>query len=415
VVEDYDNRYSRPFANGHAIGCERCHGPAAKHVANGGVISAGLDPTIVNPRKLPAALRESVCQQCHLEGKARVVRRGRRLEDFRPGLPLSSVLAVFEYADATGDKAVSHVEQMALSACYLGSSSERPMGCTTCHDPHRQVAPTQRVDFYRQRCLQCHAEHACSAPRIERAAKHDSCSDCHMPRFQSGDIVHTASTDHRIIRPGRAAAPAAALGGRLELFKGHDTAASDDDSSRDLGIALVESARVDADPLERGLALLDKACARFPTDLAALQARGDALLKLGRTQQAAAVLQNVLSQRPRREAALVRYALACEALGDDRAALTSWRQVVDVNPFLPLGREHLVALLAKERAWSDMRLHADAWLGLDPSNLEAHKAWIQVRLMSGERTEANAAFARACALYPFSRAALQAWFDDMQP
>src|SRR5436305_15335430 len=95
ALECYVDRYDHPFASGHSIGCERCHGPGQKHVTEGGLLTQGFDPTIVNPAKLDYPLREAVCQQCHLEGKARVVRRGRRVYQFRPGLPLESVLTTF--------------------------------------------------------------------------------------------------------------------------------------------------------------------------------------------------------------------------------------------------------------------------------------------------------------------------------
>jgi tetratricopeptide (TPR) repeat protein len=235
-----------------------------------------------------------------------------------------------------------------------------------------------------------------------------------MPPFQSSDIVHTASTDHRVIRPGKAKAPVPAVAGRLEPFLAKG-AIQDRELSRDRGIALVESAGHNAEALEQGLALLESACADFPTDMEALEAWGQALLQLGRAQRAAEVLRTMLNHRPRRESALVRYATACEAAGDDRSALDSWRQAVDVNPLLPLAREHLVALLAERGAWNEVRPHADAWLRLDPGNVEAHKAWIAVRIKSGESADAQAAFARARALYPFNRSELQTWFDTLQP
>ena len=42
------------------VGCERCHGPGSDHVK-------GLGP-MVNPAKLTGDRRDSVCNQCHLEG-----------------------------------------------------------------------------------------------------------------------------------------------------------------------------------------------------------------------------------------------------------------------------------------------------------------------------------------------------------
>ena len=76
-----------PIFQGHAIGCERCHGPGELHVNRGGP-STETDLTIVNPAHLAPALRDSVCQQCHLQGTFRFARAGREPLDFRPGLPL---------------------------------------------------------------------------------------------------------------------------------------------------------------------------------------------------------------------------------------------------------------------------------------------------------------------------------------
>src|SRR5262249_7228600 len=93
-VEGTENRYSQPVFRGHAIGCERCHGPGELHVRRP-ERSGGEPPNIVNPARLEPELREAVCQQCHLQGDVRVVRAGRMLTDFRPGLPLTSVESVF--------------------------------------------------------------------------------------------------------------------------------------------------------------------------------------------------------------------------------------------------------------------------------------------------------------------------------
>ena len=88
------NRYETPIFQGHAIGCERCHGPGELHVEQAG-LSAESDFTIVNPANLTPALRDSVCQQCHLQGSFRFARAGRELLDYRPGLPIHRFLAVF--------------------------------------------------------------------------------------------------------------------------------------------------------------------------------------------------------------------------------------------------------------------------------------------------------------------------------
>ena len=65
-------RYRQPIFLGHGIGCERCHGPGELHVSRPEQMDKDL-PNIVNPAKLQPALRESVCQQCHLQGDIRIV------------------------------------------------------------------------------------------------------------------------------------------------------------------------------------------------------------------------------------------------------------------------------------------------------------------------------------------------------
>src|SRR5262245_51590316 len=88
------NLYHKPIFRGHAIGCERCHGPGELHV-RAAERKAALERTIVNPRQLEPHLREAVCQQCHLQGVMRVERLGRSVFDYRPGLSLHEFWSIF--------------------------------------------------------------------------------------------------------------------------------------------------------------------------------------------------------------------------------------------------------------------------------------------------------------------------------
>ncbi len=76
------NRYQQPIFRGHAIGCERCHGPGELHIGKS-LIVAGKDMTIVNPADLESSLRDAVCEQCHLNGRRRTACRSSRF-GFRP-------------------------------------------------------------------------------------------------------------------------------------------------------------------------------------------------------------------------------------------------------------------------------------------------------------------------------------------
>ena len=122
-VEFSVNRYREPIFRGHAIGCERCHGPGELHAARQEMVE-GRDLTIVNPRHLEPSLRAAVCEQCHLLGDHRIELAGRDPFDYRPGLPTSAFFAVYDRANKQGNKAVGHVEQMKASRCYRESQGE---------------------------------------------------------------------------------------------------------------------------------------------------------------------------------------------------------------------------------------------------------------------------------------------------
>jgi hypothetical protein len=213
-VEHTANRYHPPLFRGAAIGCERCHGPGELHVRrheNNEEIT-GPDDSIVNPRHLEHGLREGVCQQCHLQGEQRVLRRGQKYFDYRPSLPLELFFADFvRPAVHPGDtKFVGTVEQMYASRCFRESKGPDKMGCISCHDPHKQPAVEKKTAYYRARCLSCHEERSCSLPRAMRLKenKEDNCIACHMPRTGS-DVSHTTITDHRI--PRRPQTPASSV------------------------------------------------------------------------------------------------------------------------------------------------------------------------------------------------------------
>ena len=240
------NRYETPIFRGHAIGCERCHGPGELHVNRDG-LSAESDLTIVNPAELAPALRDSVCQQCHLQGAYRTTRAGRGSFDFRPGLPIHRFWAVIQMKKGDQDQfeAVGHVEQIEASRCFR--ESEGQLGCISCHDPHRLPEPSTKAAYYRARCISCHDRKGCALPSAERQSRGqgEDCVACHMPRLDIANIPHTAATDHRIPRgvpDSVQERPRGAPGqpGEIPLLDYHwglMTAEERQDASRDLGVA----------------------------------------------------------------------------------------------------------------------------------------------------------------------------------
>ncbi len=183
------NRYtSVPFLH-NGITCERCHGRADEHIAGKG--------EAVNPAKLNPQQRDSICMECHFEGTTAVLQPGKKLEQFRPGEYLSDYIHYFVLAGQQQSGALSQFEALWISKCKIKSGDK--MWCGSCHDPHSDPGPEEKVAYYRNKCLSCHGQ--------EFAAKHHrdkpDCVQCHMPSLPSQDVAHTQSTDHRILRnPG---------------------------------------------------------------------------------------------------------------------------------------------------------------------------------------------------------------------
>ncbi len=413
------NRYDTPLFDGHAIGCERCHGPGEKHV----VSADRLDIVNPQPRRLAAELCDAVCEQCHLEGVRRVVRRQRGLYDFRPGLPLQDFWRIFVRPSKPGTKhrAVTHVEQMRASRCYPGRAETGRMLCVSCHDPHVAVAAEERAVYYRARCLQCHQDHGCSLPlpdRLQRQAD-DSCIACHMPRFATADIVHTAATDHRIPRRPPDAAKEqrhAENDEDREIKPFHPYPAEDEaEVRRDLGLALVEMMNDNEASPERYSALaeslLDGAVRQDADDVPAWEALGLTRLMRHRGQEALAALENVLHRDPNREIALSAVATLAWNLGRREESLAYGRRVIAVNPWLPTYRRFLTQLLLHQGEWDEARSQCRAWRRLEPMSVEARQVWIDLLLREGNKSEARAEFARLEALNPPDLASLREWFE----
>ena len=177
-----------PFLHG-GITCESCHGDTSAHVRSGGKVPV-VDPAHLAPEK-----RDSVCISCHLEGDITVERAGHSVLNYRPGDSISEYLAyyVFKKADPLA-RGVSEVEQFNQSMCKRMSGDS--MSCTTCHDPHFDPSPSQKVAYYRSKCLTCH-----NAPAFIKTHHPDNpnCIGCHMPHNGSQNIPHVAWTDHRIL------------------------------------------------------------------------------------------------------------------------------------------------------------------------------------------------------------------------
>jgi Flp pilus assembly protein TadD len=420
------NRFTPPLFRGHAIGCERCHGPGELHVREAAVDTReGFDPTIVNPRHLPPALREAVCQQCHLQGEARIVRSGRELLDYRPGLPLHLYLSVFLRAPEMSDslKAVGQVEQMYLSRCFRQSNGK--LGCTSCHDPHQVPAAEDRATFFRNRCLNCHQPNSCTAPPVSRQKKGDSCYACHMPHHDS-EIPHTSSTDHRIVRrPDRPPVVAGvfppALPGLdfVSYFFADGAATSDRDYVRDVGIALLHMGR-DSDHMNADMGamvepMLQAAVKRRPDDLAAWESYGWSLVIQNRFVDALRAFEMGLERAPDAEALLAAAAHSADRSGRLADALALARRAVAADPRNVDYEFHLAVLLLKNQEWAGAQEASQAALRLNPFHARARMLLASLYNHLGETAKSREEFARLKALNPDEAEKLAKWFSQELP
>lgn len=422
------SRYRSPIIDQPAaIGCQRCHGPGELHVEarrRGDTLAGTFDATIVNPRHLPAALRDNVCEQCHLQGEKRILRLGREPFDYRPGLPLPLFWSIFVRKPELENesRAVGHVEQMHASRCFQGSAGR--MSCTSCHDPHRQPAPEEKVADFRGRCMSCHDTKPCSLPAAERRRQsaEDSCIQCHMPRYATSDIAHTAVTDHRVPRrpaPGGLGGPKPLpRSGESPIVNYHQGQLDKDDAGadRDLGLALLEIARASeqsrASLLPLAGPLIEKAIRAHPDDVEALEAFGLALAMSGQEAAALKLWQQALKQVPEREMSLGLAAQALQRQGNRPGAITYLSRLVEVNPGNARSRVHLAELLGREGDWETARRQCEAALERDPFSLEARSQLILCFLRTGERERAESELGLLLHLDSGRKEKHQRWFAE---
>ncbi len=317
------NTYQSPPFESEAITCERCHGPAADHLVK------PSPATILNPAKLAPERRDAVCEQCHLGAEARILNPGKQFSDYHPGELLEGTFSAYVFErrpDAPAGhalKVVSHVEQLAESAC--ARESQGKMWCGSCHDPHDK--PAEPVSYYRERCQQCHA--AADLESHPKPAK--NCIGCHMPRRNTYDGSHTAFTDHQIQR--RPNDPGEPLQSKsLRPWRQPPSSLA----RRNLGLAHISVGERDqsAEYLNEGFRILAEVQPSFNDDPAVLTSLAAVLLKKNVPEEAAKLFQRAATLEPTDARHHLNLASALRAAGKNALAIESLEKAIALDPSL---------------------------------------------------------------------------------
>ena len=335
------------------ISCERCHGLSAQHIATAGKVAA------LNPKKLPAHERDSICAQCHLTGSARVAKFRPSGDTYQPGKRLSDFSAIFVGGQAEVSSTIgvtSHYENLALSRCKIASGEK--LSCTTCHDPHSE--PVNTSTHFNAKCESCHQDKPC---RIEPKG---DCTQCHMPKAAGRGVDHSSYTNHSIPRLSNEAKPS--TGSALVSFWSNEA------NPRDLGLAYAVTGKSnEAKPL------LEAASKANPRDIQVLSQLAQIYDRQGREDLARPLYESILKLEPANPTACTNLAVILIKAGGTNEAILLWRQALKANPAQTGVRMNLARALFRQGNRAAAAAEIEQALKYDPDQPAARRLLNQIK------------------------------------
>ncbi len=320
----------------------------------------------MNPARLFAVRRDSVCEQCHLEGVVRILNPGRDWWDFHPGDAAENVFVTY-LPTASDDalRAVSQSELLAQSQCARQSGGR--LWCGTCHDPHADEP--DRAQAVRKACLACHDD-LFSAQRHPAAAE---CVSCHMPRLRPTNVAHAAVTDHSIPRLPRAQPPqSGAPGPELKAWREPAVPLM----ARDLGLAYFDQAanKHSAGALQRSYQILSKLPPDQRQDPVVEADLASVLLQQNQLTLATQLFARAAAQQPSNARYAYCLGAALGRAGKTGEAIKELRRSIALDPSQPDPYLELAALYNRAGQEAESRGVIRAYLRFMPQNIRLRSA-----------------------------------------
>jgi len=162
----------------YGIDCERCHGPAAKHV-----YFHETHPTEKKARfiatwpSLSLQQKTDMCAVCHSGIHPTI----KSTFNFTPGDTLPNDFSVPSAQDI--DVHGNQSQLMKASRCFIKSNT---LTCTSCHNVH--ATERNELALFSARCMNCHNSknhNFCTMAPAIGATIVNNCIDCHMPATPS--------------------------------------------------------------------------------------------------------------------------------------------------------------------------------------------------------------------------------------
>jgi predicted CXXCH cytochrome family protein len=354
LVRGTTNQFENPPFT--AISCERCHGSAAEHLKN------PVPGSILNPSKLAGAKRDSVCEQCHLEGDARVLNPEKDWWDFQAGQPTENTFVTYlDRGNRDTLRAVSQSELLARSQCARQSGGR--LWCGTCHDPHGEVTQN-RPKQIQQVCLSCHNALFASG----RHRPQEECVSCHMPRLRPTNVAHSAVTDHSIPRlPGQNRVADT----KSELRAWREPADAQV-AARALGMAYFDQASSthDVSDLRKAYEILSRLPKATRQNDPPVEADlGSMLLAQGEVKTAVQLYAAAVAQQPSNARYAYCFGTALEQSGDLGDAVKEFRKSMELDPSQPDAYLALAELYKKNGRAAESQAMIREYLRFMPQNI----------------------------------------------